>query len=115
MRLIDADALNATMYHEAFETDTDMQKWDSGCWIRYKMFERAVKAAPTIESEPVRHGHWNKRKGLHWVMRCDDYGNPTCKERKEHTFYLCSECEHKAIIKSAYCPACGCKMDGVSG
>lgn len=47
-RLIDADALRAKMYHEAFETDSPMQKWDSGCWIRYKMFERMEEAAPTI-------------------------------------------------------------------
>ena len=53
MRLIDADALKETMYHEAFETDTDMQKWDSGCWIRYKMFEDALENAPTIYAEPI--------------------------------------------------------------
>lgn len=47
-RCIDADALRAKMYHEAFETDTPMQKWDSGCWIRYKMFERMEENAPTI-------------------------------------------------------------------
>lgn len=47
-RLIDADALRAKMYHEAFETDSPMQKWDSGCWIRYKMFERLEENAPTI-------------------------------------------------------------------
>ena len=47
-RLIDADALRRAMYHEAFETDSPMQKWDSGCWIRYKMFERMEEAAPTI-------------------------------------------------------------------
>lgn len=47
-RLIDADALRAKMYHEAFETDSPMQKWDGGCWIRYKMFERMEEAAPTI-------------------------------------------------------------------
>ena len=47
-RLIDADALRQTMYHEAFETDSAMQKWDSGCWIRYKMFESAEENAPTI-------------------------------------------------------------------
>ena len=51
MRLIDADALNERMYHDAFETDSDMQKWDGGCWIRYKMFENAIKDAPTIEPE----------------------------------------------------------------
>lgn len=47
-RLIDADALRQPMYHEAFETDSPMQKWDSGCWIRYKMFERLEENAPTI-------------------------------------------------------------------
>ena len=47
-RLIDADALRQSMYHEAFETDSPMQKWDSGCWIRYKMFERLEESAPTI-------------------------------------------------------------------
>ena len=50
-RLIDADALRAQMYHEAFETDTDMQRWDGGCWIRYKMFENAIDNAPTIEPQ----------------------------------------------------------------
>lgn len=47
-RLIDADALRQSMYHEAFETDSPMQKWDSGCWIRYKMFERLEGNAPTV-------------------------------------------------------------------
>ena len=47
-RLIDADELWKSMYHEAFETDSPMQKWDSGCWIRYKIFEQQEEAAPTI-------------------------------------------------------------------
>lgn len=53
MRLIDGDALRKKMYHEAFETDSDMQKWESGCWVRYKMFENALDAAPTIDAVPV--------------------------------------------------------------
>lgn len=48
MRPIDADALREAMYHEAFETDSDLQKWDSGCWIRYKMFERLRDSAPVV-------------------------------------------------------------------
>ena len=52
-RLIDANALMERMYHDAFETDTDMQKWDSGCWIRYKMFENAIDEQPTIEPNLV--------------------------------------------------------------
>lgn len=51
MRLIDADALRERMYHDAFEMDSDMQKWDGGCWIRYKMFESAIDDAPTIEPQ----------------------------------------------------------------
>lgn len=41
-RLIDANKLEAMMYHEAFEIDSDMQKWDRGCWIRYKVFENCM-------------------------------------------------------------------------
>ena len=51
MRLIDADALGNRMYHESFEKDSDLQKWDSGCWIRYKLFEQVLRAAPTIEPQ----------------------------------------------------------------
>lgn len=47
-RLVDADEIQREMYHGAFETDTDMQKWDSGCWIRYKMFENTIGDVPTI-------------------------------------------------------------------
>lgn len=47
-RLIDGDALRAKMYHEAFETDSELQRWDSGCWVRYKMFENHMDNAPTV-------------------------------------------------------------------
>ena len=46
--LIDRDALSREMYHEAFETDSALQKWDSGCWIRYKMFEKHRDSAPVV-------------------------------------------------------------------
>lgn len=45
---IDADELCEKMYHEAFEIDSDEQRWDSGCWIRYKMFERVVNSMLTV-------------------------------------------------------------------
>lgn len=47
-RLIDADELNRMMFHKSFELDSDMQKWDSGCWIRYKMFENSMEEMLTI-------------------------------------------------------------------
>lgn len=64
MRLIDVDALRVKMYDEAFETDTDEQRWDSGCWIRYRMFERNVDDAPTIDAIPVE-----------WLEEHDSEGN----------------------------------------
>ena len=53
MDLIDRAALREAMYHEAFETDSKDQRWDSGCWIRYKMFEKNLNSAPTIEAVPL--------------------------------------------------------------
>lgn len=53
MRLIDIDAMSHEMYHLAFETDSNMQKWDGGCWIRYKLFERCRDNAPTIDAVPI--------------------------------------------------------------
>ena len=53
-RMIDADEFKNRMYHEAFEKDSDMQKWDSGCWIRYRLFEEVLRGQPTVTPEP----HW---------------------------------------------------------
>ena len=55
-RMIDAEKLESRMYHEAFETDSDLQKWDSGCWIRYKMFEQNIQKAETIIEEKLESG-----------------------------------------------------------
>ena len=55
MRLIDADALRARMYHESFETDSDMQKWDSGCLIRCK------------ECKYSEHWYKDKRRCFLWA------------------------------------------------
>ena len=67
-RYIDADALMERMYHEAFENDASynesnpMAKWDSGLWIRYKMFENTMADAPSID-----------------IVRCREY-----KHREEY-------------------------------
>lgn len=96
--LIDADALRSEMYAEAFEKDSDMQRWDSGCWIRYKLFENVLDGQPTIDAEPVRHGKWE--------MKPDPFGFfdeiPVCSE--------CG-CTTKMREKTKYCPNCGARMD----
>ena len=38
--------IERAMYHEAFEVSHEedgMQKWDSGNWIRYKLFENVIE------------------------------------------------------------------------
>lgn len=69
MRLIDADALNRMMYRKAFETDDGRQKWDSGLWIRYKIFEEAIDETPTADAIPV----WWIKEWYERVMKfaCD--------------------------------------------
>ncbi len=53
MRLIDADKLDAEMYHKSFEVDDGRNVWHSGLWIRYKIFEEALRDAPTVDAVPV--------------------------------------------------------------
>ena len=84
MRLIDADALRQSMYHEAFETDSPMQKWDSGCWIRYKMFENAIDSAPTIDAVPV--------------VRCKD-----CRWKTDFKHTAWCPCDEMAVNDNWYC------------
>ena len=94
MKLIDGDALRGVMYHEAFETDSDMQRWDSGCWIRYKMFENAIDNAPTIDAVPVEHAKWI---------------NPT--RVPDSMLSECSACGFDTgSCTFNYCPNCGAKM-----
>lgn len=52
-RPIDSQELRNAMYHEAFETDSDEQRWDGGCWIRYKMFERILDSLPSAQPDIV--------------------------------------------------------------
>lgn len=39
------DEVSEAMYHQCFECDNDenMQKWDSGNWFRYKLFENVIE------------------------------------------------------------------------
>lgn len=92
MRLIDADALDAEMYHKSFEVDDGRNVWNSGLWIRYKIFEEAIRDAPTIDAVPVircRECKWYYRGGatcMYWDgengMRGDDYCSQAEREEE---------------------------------
>lgn len=58
-------------------------------------YERIIKEQPTIEAEPVRHGYWIERYGVH-----------------EGKYYKCSACNYNCShTKENYCSYCGAKMD----
>lgn len=92
-RYIDADALREKMFHEAFEKDSQDQKWDSGCWIRYHMFENAVDSIPTVvpvvrcrECKHSEHWYKDKRRCFLWhEAGIDVFEDGFCSygERKE--------------------------------
>lgn len=90
-RYIDANDFENVMYHEAFETDTEMQRWDSGCWIRYKLFENLLEKQPKADVVHVVHGEWK------WT------GSNNLR---------CSECGEIAPTSYNFCPNCGADMKG---
>ena len=99
MKVIDPNELSNKMYHEAFEKDSDMQRWDGGCWIRYKVFENCLADIPVIDAEEIRYGEW-----------IEDYSSYRRKVK-------CSACgKFSGIVRSnqnkPYCPNCGARMKG---
>lgn len=62
-----------------------------------------VTEAPTVDAEPVVHGHW-----------IDAY--PKIEPNPMFSYGICSVCgfEQSISYKLPYCPNCGAKMDEVS-
>ena len=79
MRVIDANDFGNRMYHEVFEKDSEDQKWDSGCWIRYKLFERVLASQPVIDS--TLHGYRIEHLAL--IARLLEKGNISPKKVAE--------------------------------
>ena len=115
MRLIDADAIRENMYHEAFETDTNLQKWDGGCWIRYKLFENVIEhlpAADVIERNTLQHTQCveSVKNALDVPER--NVGKWEIIDEVEPRRYGCSNCKRMVWHIENFCPTCGAKMEG---
>lgn len=107
MRLIDADALKATIGKYEFNAPDDRYKNGGECVLNFYM-PKIIDDAPTIDAEPVRHGRWIERYSPGGVRLCE-----------------CSVCGTSAIsqiddtwgyvidyYETDFCPNCGAKMDG---
>lgn len=113
MRLIDADAAKARVLEAAVNVfpKTDIRILPI-LTVMINMFD-CKDDFPTIEAEPVRHGHWYEGGGMLLPMhRYDEYTNP------ESVFNTtCSECHitincNGVLNGYNYCPNCCAKMDG---
>lgn len=103
------------MYHEAFENDASydeknpMAKWDSGLWIRYKLFENVLASIPSADVIEPKCGEWIDENGDY--VPFDNDGNPSrscwCKECGE---WLVGSDEYP--VKGNFCPNCGAYMKG---
>lgn len=93
---IDKVKLEQAMYQKAFIEDSDLTKWDGGCWIRYKLFENVLEKTETADVQPVVHGKWVNDiqcSNCGWYMEDDVTISPM-------------------MVFFDYCPHCGAKMDG---
>lgn len=98
-RLIDADALLAKSFKYRI----------GGFTTKDVVAANNIKTAPTIDAEPVRHGHW--------IMK---------KTAADAPYTVCSHCntsvryndEYGMVVMNLkganYCPNCGAKIDGVN-
>lgn len=61
------------------------------------------------EQSEVVHGRW-----MGWTTSAyiglDDVGDPKYADR---IHFRCSKCRYGTVVKSAYCPSCGAKMEEV--
>ena len=92
--LIDRQALDVVAFTDRDGTFSDGIQW----LLEY------IDALPSVEAEPVRHGHWYKPTG----MMPPEYAGA----------YRCSECDefaprdwlHYKQELSNFCPNCGATM-----
>ena len=92
MDYISREKLRHAMYHEAFETDTELQKWESGCWIRYRLFTDVLDALPAADVEERKTGKWE------------------IIDEVEPRRYGCSNCKRMVWHIENFCPNCGAEL-----
>lgn len=107
MRLIDADAFGNRLYHEVFEKDSEDQRWDSGCWMRYRLFEKVLREQPTVAQPERMRGTWiiKDNPGTGWYrVTCSECGEDVTSTAPCIGFYP------NAKVTWDYCPNCGADM-----
>lgn len=100
MRLIDADRIQALFKKtsSALLSDPYLTKDSEHVLRALLMTSMMLFDAPTVDAEPVKHGHW--------IEKHEVFG-----------YIICSNCNHEWCIADNdtetfdYCPHCGAQMD----
>ena len=87
-RLTDADEFVRNF--STWMNRQDEEHGDSNFVLGIKLMLEELQNAPTVDAEPVKHGHW------------EDCSNG----------WMCSVCFRDVSKDYEYCPNCGAKMDG---
>lgn len=64
----------------------------------WALINNAIYDAPTVDAEPVRHGHWTEKR------------NPMMYQLIPYV-WVCDQCGTAFYYKTPYCGECGAKMD----
>lgn len=108
---INRETLRKLMYTEAFDRDTGLQRWDSGLWIRFKLFKNCLDTIPAADVVEVVHASWVwNPDGMDWGIGAWVCGK--CKSRPETWWNTVKESHPLRCSGSRYCGNCGAKMDG---
>lgn len=113
MRLIDADALYDVIKQHEYLLSTRLNSTDYGMFS--DGIKQAIDEAPTIEAEPVRHGHWTDKH------KCSVCGGVTFSEYNVYPVYD-FDCNGETFFavdygydfvyhETDFCPFCGAKMN----
>lgn len=67
---------------------------------------REASEAPAANVAPVVRGCWERVDSSYWRW------TPSGGVPVSHITYRCGHCYRGTVVKSAYCPNCGARMDG---
>ncbi len=82
--------------------------YGSYCLANVKKWLKTYFEVTNADVAPVKHGEWEGR--IHdRFYGTDEDGEPIYRDG---VVYYCSECRHRSIIKTNFCPNCGTIMDG---
>lgn len=86
---ISREELKRTMYHEVYDRESALVRWNNGCWIRYKLFDKVVTSIPACTNTNEKKGEWRNADGL----------------------FVCTNCKAECENTTRYCPNCGARME----